>query len=145
MKITDEASTMPKLRTFIQIHDNDQIKTLVHKNLKRNHRSLIAKLKAGVLPLHIEIGRYKKPPIEKRVCYVCDDGLLEDEVHFLYKCPGLANVRTKFNDKVVLPRALEDRKLDILKENLSPDKIKNFGAFLEEMFTERRRIIYEVL
>ncbi len=87
-----EATTMPKLRTFINIHDISQDRILVLKNLKRNHRSLIAKLKAGVLPLHLELGRYKNSPIETRVCHICDAGFLEDELHFLYKCPGLADV-----------------------------------------------------
>ena len=100
---------MPKLRTFVKIHDNDNNKILVLKNLNRNQRSLIAKLKGGVLPLHLEIGRYKGSPIEKRVCHVCDAGFLENETHFLFTCPGLANVRTKHNGKVILPRALEEK------------------------------------
>ena len=137
---------MPKLRTFINIHDVKQDKILVLKNLKRNHRSLIAKLKAGVLPLHLELGRYKNSPIETRVCHVCDAGLLEDELHFLYKCPGLADVRTSFSDRVILLRALEERSLEsILMENLNSEHIKNFGLFLEEMFMERKRLVYEVL
>ncbi len=141
-----EATTMPKLRTFITIHDAKQDKILVLKNLKRNHRSLITKLKAGVLPLHLELGRYKNSPLETRVCHICNAGFLEDELHFLYKCPGLANVRTKYATHVTLPRALEERPLeDILMENLDSDHIKNFGRFLEEMFMERKRLIYEVL
>ena len=141
-----EAATMPKLRTFVQIHDHTNDKILVLKNLNRNQRSLIAKLKGGVLPLHIEIGRYKRSPIEKRVCYMCDAGFLENETHFLYNCPGLANVRNSFKWRVVLPRALEERSLeDILKENLNAEHIKNFGIFLEQMFMERKRLIYEVM
>ena len=99
-----------------------------------------------MLPLHLELGRYKNSPIETRVCHICDAGLLEDELHFLYKCPGLADVRTRFTGRVTLPRALEDRTLEsILMENLNGDNIKNFGLFLEDMFMERRRLVYEVL
>ena len=76
---------------------------------------------------------------------MCNTGFLENETHFLYNCPGLANVRTSFEGRVVLPRALEDSSLeDILKENLD-DHIKNFGIVLEQMFMERRRLIYKVL
>ena len=127
-----EATTKPKLRTFILIHDFYEHKIMVHKNLQRNHRSLITKLKCGVLPLNLELGRYKDSPIETRLCYVCNLGVLESEIHFLFQCPGLANIRNEFNGRVVLPRALETIMLeDILKKNLTADYIKEFGSFLE--------------
>ena len=40
-----EASSIPKLRTFIEIHDITESKVLVLKNFKRTQRSLLAKLK----------------------------------------------------------------------------------------------------
>ena len=45
-----EASTMPKLRAFIQIHNNYQNKIPVLKNLWRNHGSLTVKLKEESCP-----------------------------------------------------------------------------------------------
>ncbi len=141
-----EACDKPKLRTFIQIHDTDHTKILVHKNLKRNHRSLLAKLKCGVLPLKLEIGRYRNTPIENRLCIICDGNVLDDEIHFLYGCPGLSNVRNDFEGRVILPLALEDRQLlDILKDNLTDENIKAFGEFVEAMFERRRDLMYELL
>ena len=75
---------------------------------------------------------------------MCNLGLLESEIHFLYQCPGLGNTRSEFEGKVVLPRALQDIPLeDILKTNLSNDFIKEFGSFLQAMFMERRRVMYK--
>ncbi len=48
------ACTQPKLCTFIEIFDREQNKALVKANLNRRHRSLLAKLKCGVLPLAID-------------------------------------------------------------------------------------------
>ena len=45
------ACTQPKLCTSIEIFDRENSKALVKANLSRRHRSLLAKLKCGVLPL----------------------------------------------------------------------------------------------
>ena len=139
-----EASAMPKLRTFIKIHDVTESKVLVMKNMKRSQRSLLAKLKCGVLPLGIEIGRHKDTPLENRVCYACNMGFLEDEIHVLFSCPGYANVREDFKGRVLLPQALEEIPLEqILKENLKTDKIKTMGDFMLALWGERKRSIYK--
>ena len=49
-----EANTKPMLRTYLEIYVEDEKRSLVKCNLPRNHRSLLAKLKMGVLPLQIE-------------------------------------------------------------------------------------------
>ena len=58
--------------------------------------------------------------------------MLDDEAHFLYGCLGLVNACTQFENKVILPQALEDRDLlDILEDNLTRERIKVFREFLE--------------
>ena len=141
-----ESAAMPKLRTFIHIHDAAESKVLVLKNLKRNHRSLIAKLKCGVLPLGIEIGRHKDVALEDRLCYACDLGFLEDEIDVLFRCPPYANVCHQFQGKVILPRALEERPLEpILLENLKSENLKNMGLFVEHVWEARREVLYELI
>ncbi len=57
-------------------------------------RMLISCLRAGVLRLRIESGRYEKNglhaysgvPIEYRVCILCKKAKVEDEIHFLCEC-----------------------------------------------------------
>lgn len=46
-------------------------------------------LRAGCLPLEIEMGRYRKPkpvPLEERTCKMCQTGHIEDEKHFVMNC-----------------------------------------------------------
>ena len=59
-----EAYSKLKLRTFIQLYDDESPRNIVEANLPRNHRSLLSKLKMGVLPLGIETGRWKDTPLE---------------------------------------------------------------------------------
>ena len=49
-------------------------------------RSLIAQFRAGILPLNIEVGRYRNVPLEEHLCMLCDDNVVEDEVNFLCLC-----------------------------------------------------------
>ena len=90
------ACTEPKLCTFIEIFNKDQPKALVKSNLRRRHRSLIAKLKCGVLPIAIETRRFKNVPHEIRFCRVCDGNIIESEYHHLLHCEKLEHVRDRF-------------------------------------------------
>ena len=49
------------------------------------HRSLLAQFRAGILRLSIEVGRY-----------VCDDNVVEDEIHFLCSCKLYKEARDVF-------------------------------------------------
>ena len=74
------------MQTYLQIVDNF------------NSRKTWAKLRGSASCLAIETGRYKQPPIEasKKHCPLCQDiGLLdvEDELHFLSRCPLLQQTR----------------------------------------------------
>ena len=89
-----EASSKTKLRTYNDIQDDDHRKSLLNANLSRSQRTLTAKLKLGVLPLQIEIGRCKDVALENRYCRVCMTGCLEDEYHFVMFCDSLSEERT---------------------------------------------------
>ena len=87
-----EAHTKPKLRTFIRVHDISQTQTIVKRNLSRLQRSLITKLKCGVMPLALEIGRYTDKDEEERVCIICNSNAVETETHFLLKYSAVDDV-----------------------------------------------------
>ena len=58
------------------------------KNINNKHRrSIVSKLFCGVLKLEIELGIYKRVPITKRFCPVCDNKVIEDPIHFIFECP----------------------------------------------------------
>lgn len=95
-----ELFSKPKLRTYILLKDCFSVEQYVSCHLKRGQRSLCAQLRAGVLPLELEVGRYKGVPEDKRLCKVCDLSLIEDEFHFMFYCPLYVNLRTVLFAKI---------------------------------------------
>lgn len=51
-------------------------------------------------PLQVEVGRYKGLPEEHRVCALCDLGIVEDELDFVFYCPLYNDLRCVLFDKV---------------------------------------------
>ena len=47
---------------------------------------LLVQLRAGCLPIEIELGRYQQVPRNKRLCKQCTLGTIENEKHFLFHC-----------------------------------------------------------
>ena len=79
----------------------------------RQQRSLLAQLRAGILPLRIETGRfynikdpqtnkYRKLKAGERLCEVCKDGNIEDEYHFVCICSVYRDIRETLYQKVML-------------------------------------------
>ena len=80
-----DSRRMSKLRTFILFKDFKHDSSFLTKPLSFIQRKFLAKLRLGVLALHIETGRYHRPrlPAEDRLCKICNSGEIEDETHFL--------------------------------------------------------------
>ena len=64
------------------------------------HRSLLAQLRCGVLPLKLETGRYLNIPRDLRLCVLCSANSIESEVHFLLHCFKYQEIRTAFYNNV---------------------------------------------
>ncbi len=58
----------------------------VKMNLTRTTRSFIAQFRIGILPLHIERGRFVGTKPEDRICFICKMEP-ETEIYFMFKCP----------------------------------------------------------
>ena len=56
---------------------------------------MVAKLRCGILQLHVESGRFNQPTLENRTYNVCNNNVIEDEFHFVCICPEYSNARTK--------------------------------------------------
>ena len=81
---------------------------------------------------------------ELRFCPLCKKKVIEDEVHFLYKCKNLKRVRKPFL-KQMKKEHTELKGLDVLaltKCLLSEAYIKEFACWLENMWRARRDILY---
>ena len=54
--------------------------------------------RCGILPIRVEIstGRFRIEHLHERVCIFCENNCIEDEEHFLVKCPLYSNLRKKY-------------------------------------------------
>ena len=109
-------SGMPKLRTYVKIKKSDycQEPTLL-KTLSTKKRAALSKLRSGTFPIEIEKGRHRQLPVERRICKLCTKQAIEDEIHFVIKCPAYDQERqTMFN--------IANQKLTIDLQELSDEE-----------------------
>ena len=132
----------PKLRTYCEIKQVFGPENYVLYNLSQKKRSLCAQLRAGILGLHIETGRYVGTAEDDRICTLCDIQGVENEMHFVFYCPFYDSIRQKLfskvdpNNKFVWLDDAEKLKL------LFHLNIFAFSLFLEKAWAMRRRAIY---
>ena len=62
-------------------------------NITRYQRSLMAQFRLWILPLEIEVGRYRNIPLANRICQMCTANAVEDEIHFLCECASYSEYR----------------------------------------------------
>ena len=136
-----ETERKPKLRSFIQIHDFNNIQTLVKSNVSRYQRSLLTQVKFGILPLKIETDRYQGIPLDERICKLCDSDSIEDEVHFMFHCNALNEARQGVIDQLNLNIDVTDdyQKLKLL---LNESFIHKCGKYIEVLYKTRQNILY---
>ena len=72
----------------------------VHMNLTQQQRSILAQLRIGILPLFVETGRFTNIKKEDRICTLCTDNCIEDEIHFTLVCPLYTDVRNRFLQEI---------------------------------------------
>ena len=76
----------PKLRTYIELKNTFCVEQFVKLNFKRNERSILAQLRCGILPLHVETGRFVRKKVEDRICQFGTSNSIENEYHFILHC-----------------------------------------------------------
>ena len=94
--------SMPKLRYYNLYKSLYSADDYVVSNISKRRRSLLAQFRAGILPLEIELGRYRDVPLEERVCKLCISGQVEDEFHFLCICSYFNDLREHLYSSVAI-------------------------------------------
>lgn len=95
------SNTDGKLRTYFSFKDHFQFEEYLNIVKNFDKRRSLTKLRISAHKLKIEKGRFFKPPIpvENRVCDNCLSEI-EDEIHFLIKCPKYDIYRNLFFSSV---------------------------------------------
>ncbi len=77
-----------KLRTYVTFKNEFNVEPYLLDPIQKCQRSVCTKLRCGILPLHIETGRYTNTALENRLCKFCEKNVkkmkntLYAHVHF---------------------------------------------------------------
>ena len=103
------------------------------------------KFKLGILPLSIEVGHFTNVPLEYRLCQLCKDNLLEDELHFILYCDGLKDTRSQLFEGTTYLEDVEDStdKVELCKLLFNSHNLKHSARVMENMFDARMRLMWK--
>ena len=139
----NEIQNKPKLRTYVLFKNNVNIESYVKKHMQKCTRSCFAQFRLGILPLHIETGRYDNTPLLARTCKLCESEQIEDEYHFLMVCPVYTELRLQlFQKSSILISNFETSSDTDNFVSLVKSSQKYVAQFVDAAYQWRRNILY---
>ena len=110
-------------------------------NLKRRERSVLAQFRLGILPIRIETGRFIGEKVEDRLCRMCNQNQIENEIHFLFHYPLYNDIRLDVLSCLIIDTIsskTDNDKLYLLMNNYPRKTAKYLISSLER----RKRFLY---
>ena len=129
----------PKLRTYRLIRSEFECEKYVDINLNLNEQSVLAQFRCGILLLRIETGRFVGEAEQDRLCKLCHENCVENEIHFLMSCNFYNEIRAQYFhdiDNFLILSTHEQLKYLL---NLHPRKT---AKFLSQAFLMRKHFLY---
>ncbi len=134
--------TKPKLRTYILFKEEFGNEDYVKYCMSHFQRSLIAQIGCGILPLRIEIGRFRGEKLEERLCQICHSHEIEDEIHFVTVCNAYEIYRQQLYESITDEHFTslgdKDKFVYLLK-----NEWKLFSVYVEKAWNMRTSILYK--
>ncbi len=134
----------PKLDFLANIKPAFGTEPYLKMNITHYERSLLSQLRYGILQIQLATGRYQGQVRHDRHCKICEGGALEDQYHFVFKCPAYTLRRDIFidriKDKVVNWNTLSETEKFTKLFNEHP---RLLGKFVKDIFLYRKSIIYK--
>ncbi len=140
----DNIKEKPKLDFLTCIKPVFGAEPYIKMNISRYERSLLSQLRYGILQIQLETGRYQNETRANRLCKICNGGVIEDQHHFVLKCPAY-NIRRglfieKVKEKIINWDNLTDNDKFI---HLFRDQPRALARFVKEIFMYRKSLIYK--
>jgi hypothetical protein len=85
-KIGDDLQNHNKLRLYATVKGCFKREPYIDLVQSRNQRAWLSRLRCYAHHLKIEQGRWKKIPVNERICKVCNTDEVGDEYHAVMKC-----------------------------------------------------------
>ena len=87
-----------KLDLLAEIKSDFGAENYLKVDMDRYDKPLLSQYRYGILPLELETGRYKGIDRVHRVCTLCNDESVEDQIHFTFNCAAYNHLRVSFNN-----------------------------------------------
>ena len=104
-----------------------------------HHRSQLSRFRCSSHCLRIETDRKNNIDRNERICPLCSLGEVEDEYHFLLKCPFFDNFRVKFIPLYYFTPPSFQKFIDLLLSK-NDHVLKSVAAYLHHSFKLRYEI-----
>ncbi len=108
-------------------------------------RSYLAQLRCGILPLHIETGRWYGVQEENRLWKACNNNQIENEYHFIFHCNAYSTQRTAFYHQIssVMPTFIDNNDEDKLNPLMNIEHVNLFSRYICEIYKIRQDILFK--
>ena len=120
--------------------DNFCMQYYLVKPIPNMYKKCIARYRTSSHNLNIELGRQRNEIRENRPCTLCNLGDIEDEFHFILKCPKFSELRIKYINKYYYNRPSVFKLVQLLSIN-NVKQLFNLGKFLYRATNERSKLL----
>jgi len=107
----------------------------------KKHRNIIAKLRLSSHKLLIETGRHQNIVRDQRKCVLCNLNDIEDEYHFVIKCPYYADIRNTLIPKYYRSRPSMFKFIELLNCS-NKIVLRKLAIFCLKCFKLREDVLY---
>ena len=138
---TSAVSSSSKLKFYNEIYSSGTRPKYVDLLKFKSDRATICKMKVSAHMLEVERGRYQNISRENRLCNSCNEGLVEDEMHFLFHCTAYNDERDNFFKKLgnLYPNTVfSPLHIDFIFNNESAATLKILAKFINECLEKRQ-------
>jgi hypothetical protein len=112
-----DISNSSKGLLFQHLVDNFTLQNYLCKPINPLYRKYISRFRMSSHKLRIEQGRYSNENRNSRVCTICDSKEIEDEFHFILKCPFYSTLRDQYIKKYYYQRPSVFKLVKLLSTN----------------------------
>ncbi len=110
---------------------------------QKPYDNMFAKLRCGILPLHIETGRYTNTELENRLCEFCEKNVIEDEKHFICSGSFYNDLRNSLYLKIKCTQPdFQSISVDDNFVYMLQNKPHLVAKFCHQAFSKRRQKLY---
>ena len=109
--------------------DNFTIQSYLQKSFNPTYRKYLSKFRPPAHSLSIEKGRYNNTNRRDRICNLCISSDIEDEFHFILKCPIYNDLRVNYIKNYYYRRRSVFKLFQLLSVN-NVKIINNLGKYL---------------